>query len=262
MLSNKDFAKLLSTPSGSGGGGSKDKERFDLKTIKQWDNQIKAKMKNQHRDQDDWEDDGGGLSRSKGKGGGSSGVSRAGTGDTSASSAYRDRALERRLEANPDYAVSFEAAAKMDVDTSKYFGGDAEHTHLVKGLDHALLQKMKQQKQISTTPMTVHNRDSTKASHEYVPATELGARLKQVLHMHSARTGPTVGTRSGSSTAAPSRPRAPLSILPCAPAARNAYEVELDVLSEQDVPTTVLRSAKVGAYRSCIDSCTYTCQLI
>ena len=30
----------------------------------------------------------------------------------------------------------------MDVEKSKYLGGDVEHTHLVKGLDFALLSKV------------------------------------------------------------------------------------------------------------------------
>jgi hypothetical protein len=238
MLSNKDFAKLLSTPSGGGGGGAKDKERFDLKTIKQWDNQIKAKMKNKYN-KDDEEEDGSGHARSKGKVG--SGAPSG--GPDSSSSGYRDRALERRLEANPDYSVSYEAAAKMDVDTSKYFGGDVDHTHLVKGLDHALLQKMKLQKQsLGTAPSTISRDNAAKVSHEYTPVTELGTRLKQVLH--NSRTDSHTGNKAGSSVVL-SRSRAPLALMACAPAARNAFEIDLDVLSEQDVPTTVLRSAKV-----------------
>lgn len=31
----------------------------------------------------------------------------------------------------------------MDAETSKYLGGDVEHTHLVKGLDYALLVKIR-----------------------------------------------------------------------------------------------------------------------
>lgn len=32
----------------------------------------------------------------------------------------------------------------MSVEETKYLGGDLEHTHLVKGLDYALLQKVRQ----------------------------------------------------------------------------------------------------------------------
>lgn len=72
---------------------------------------------------------------------------------------YRDRAKERREHSDePDdhqlntssyHAVancSSEDAAerrKQLIEESKYLGGDMEHTHLVKGLDYALLQKVK-----------------------------------------------------------------------------------------------------------------------
>ncbi|XP_078444613.1 RED family protein isoform X2 [Wolffia australiana] len=73
---------------------------------------------------------------------------------------YRDRAKERREDQNPDYepaelgafhAVAPPGAAVLrpaevntiSIENSKYLGGDLEHTHLVKGLDYALLQKVR-----------------------------------------------------------------------------------------------------------------------
>ncbi|CAG8785013.1 4721_t:CDS:1, partial [Acaulospora morrowiae] len=66
---------------------------------------------------------------------------------------YRDRAAERRTGANPDYQDteqilkalnnSEELEAKLVYEQSKYLGGDTEHTHLVKGLDYALLAKVR-----------------------------------------------------------------------------------------------------------------------
>lgn len=79
---------------------------------------------------------------------------------------YRDRARERRDGANPDYhqesessmatTAAYRAVApdvksgldaaerrKQVIQESKFLGGDMEHTHLVKGLDYALLQKVK-----------------------------------------------------------------------------------------------------------------------
>lgn len=72
---------------------------------------------------------------------------------------YRDRAKERREDQNPDYEPtelgSFHAVAppgadlrladaqKISIEKSKYLGGDLEHTHLVKGLDFALLNKVR-----------------------------------------------------------------------------------------------------------------------
>lgn len=77
---------------------------------------------------------------------------------------YRDRAKERRDGSNMDAArnsdiltnstayhavgpdnFDMDAAErrKQLIQESKYLGGDMEHTHLVKGLDYALLQKVK-----------------------------------------------------------------------------------------------------------------------
>ncbi|KAK1425205.1 hypothetical protein QVD17_20552 [Tagetes erecta] len=76
---------------------------------------------------------------------------------------YRDRAKERREDQNPDYEPSSELgggsfhavappgnvdllsaeAHRISIEKSKYLGGDVEHTHLVKGLDYALLHKVR-----------------------------------------------------------------------------------------------------------------------
>ncbi|KAF7837593.1 suppressor of mec-8 and unc-52 protein-like protein 2 [Senna tora] len=72
---------------------------------------------------------------------------------------YRDRAKERREDQNPDYEsteLGLHAVAppgtvdlrsadahKLSIEKSKYLGGDVEHTHLVKGLDYALLNKVR-----------------------------------------------------------------------------------------------------------------------
>ncbi|RIA98821.1 RED-like protein N-terminal region-domain-containing protein [Glomus cerebriforme] len=66
---------------------------------------------------------------------------------------YRDRAAERRTGANPDYHETEQILkalnnsetleAKLVYEQSKYLGGDTEHTHLVKGLDFALLNKVR-----------------------------------------------------------------------------------------------------------------------
>jgi IK cytokine len=77
---------------------------------------------------------------------------------------YRDRASERRQGVNPDYqsddpvatAQAYRAVApdlksgfdaaerrRQMIQESKFLGGDMEHTHLVKGLDYALLQKVR-----------------------------------------------------------------------------------------------------------------------
>ncbi|KAJ3331749.1 hypothetical protein HDU76_002305 [Blyttiomyces sp. JEL0837] len=75
--------------------------------------------------------------------------------------AFRDRAKERREGINPDYQDSEEILARLAsaevsseaeaasksalYEQSKYLGGDVQHTHLVKGLDFALLKKVRKE---------------------------------------------------------------------------------------------------------------------
>jgi IK cytokine len=63
---------------------------------------------------------------------------------------YRDRAKERREGNNIDYASleglaaqSGEDDRRRQAELSKYLGGDEKHTHLVKGLDKALAEKVR-----------------------------------------------------------------------------------------------------------------------
>ena len=58
---------------------------------------------------------------------------------------YRDRAKERRKGLNIDYKDTSDLIqfATEDKDMSKFLGGDEKHTHLVKGLDLALADKVR-----------------------------------------------------------------------------------------------------------------------
>ncbi|GJP62238.1 hypothetical protein CLOP_g19322 [Closterium sp. NIES-67] len=98
-----------------------------------------------------------------GKGKGEDGASVGGDSKEGEEPQYRDRAKERREEVNPDYKESavpshlgqLNAVAppgvdltttdahKLAIEKSKFLGGDVEHTHLVKGLDYALLNKVR-----------------------------------------------------------------------------------------------------------------------
>ena len=65
-------------------------------------------------------------------------------------SEYRDRARERREGiANKDYDAALEAGASAIVDNEmrQFLGGDETRTHLVKGLDVALVQKTRREMQ-------------------------------------------------------------------------------------------------------------------
>lgn len=56
---------------------------------------------------------------------------------------YRDRAKERRSGKSQEYAITEDAVKQLTIEESKFLGGDMEHTHLVKGLDFALLAKIR-----------------------------------------------------------------------------------------------------------------------
>ncbi|XP_068636903.1 suppressor of mec-8 and unc-52 protein homolog 2 [Aristolochia californica] len=109
---------------------------------------------------------------------------------------YRDRAKERREDQNPDYEPtelgSFHAVAppgtvdlrtadaqKISIENSKYLGGDVEHTHLVKGLDYALLHKVRSE--IDKKPEVEQQTDeNSKDSTDDQPLTFRTATAKSV----------------------------------------------------------------------------------
>lgn len=88
------------------------------------------------------------------------------------STSYRDRAKERREGLNIDFEldpddlrisnptydgtqidgidqkIDENERRRQEIEESKYLGGDVEHTHLVKGLDFALLEKVKNEQRM------------------------------------------------------------------------------------------------------------------
>src|SRR5690349_18576766 len=121
MLGNKDFAQLVSSGGASGNG----KVKFDLKQISKWDRENnkafegkknpEVVFKEKEKKEDDWTTFG-----------------------------YRDRAQERRKGFNVEDEKVDETVSQLDTDKTKMLGGDVEHTHLVRGLDFALLNKVRQ----------------------------------------------------------------------------------------------------------------------
>lgn len=91
---------------------------------------------------------------------------------TEPTTSYRDRARERREGLNtdfeldpddlrisnptydgtkiddPDQELDENERRQREIEESKYLGGDVEHTHLVKGLDFALLEKVKNEQKL------------------------------------------------------------------------------------------------------------------
>ena len=206
MLSNKDFANLLTSTKSEGDG----KVRFDLKQISEWDKQNKAKSKNKT----------GGISKSDKKSDNDD------DGQQKNVPRYRDRAEERRKDANPDYNLeSINEIIKLDAEKTKYLGGDIDHTHLVKGLDYTLLRKVKEQ--LETYQRQDHNGDGKSPdSAKFEPVTEIGKRLKRIVFENETDIPKEV---AGS----------------CSRFARLAFDYSLDPFSTNELPTEIMRSKQV-----------------
>lgn len=162
---------------------------------------------------------------------------------------YRDRAKERREGQNPDYqiedplsvasgyrAVAPDVKSGMDaaerrrqmIQESKFLGGDMEHTHLVKGLDYALLQKvrseiqMKEMEQEEEMEMLVNKpqKEKKKDENEIQFRTRLGRNVyREALVSKEIERNPLFAP------------------------GRMAYIIELqDDTIDTDIPTTLIRS--------------------
>nr|XP_054755325.1 protein Red-like [Lytechinus pictus] len=160
---------------------------------------------------------------------------------------YRDRAAERR-DGKTDYdeteivstTANYKAVApnapadsaasnrrKQLIEESKYLGGDMEHTHLVKGLDYALLHKVraeinnKEREVEDVLESTYQSKPKEVDAEENIQFKGRMARniYRIVFKMH--------------------QPQRNESFLP----GRMAYQVDLDdEFAETDIPTTCMRS--------------------
>uniref|UniRef100_A0A1B6D3C8 RED-like N-terminal domain-containing protein n=1 Tax=Clastoptera arizonana TaxID=38151 RepID=A0A1B6D3C8_9HEMI len=163
---------------------------------------------------------------------------------------YRDRARERREGANPDYqsedplstasgyrAVAPDLKSGLDaaerrrqmIQESKFLGGDMEHTHLVKGLDYALLQKVRSEIQMK-------EQEQEDEMEKLVSKPKKEKKVKEEEEMQfKTRLGRSVYRLAINAV---SGERNPL----FAPG-RMAYVVDLaDEIPESDIPTTLIRS--------------------
>ncbi|KAJ8985192.1 hypothetical protein NQ317_018221 [Molorchus minor] len=171
---------------------------------------------------------------------------------------YRDRASERRSGANPDYQVDdpiataqayravapdlkscFDAAERRRqmIQESKFLGGDMEHTHLVKGLDYALLQKVRseiqqieqeQEQELerlaskSLEEKEKEKKDAQKKEEEELKfKTKIGRSIYYTMNVLKSR----------------HIERSELYV-----PGRMAYVIDLDDEAESDIPTTLIRS--------------------
>jgi len=162
---------------------------------------------------------------------------------------YRDRALERRDGRNPDYTQeegpqegqgAYRAVApdikgvidaaerrKQMIQESKFLGGDMEHTHLVKGLDYALLQKVRSEIVFKEQAEETTEEKADAGSGD--EATVAAAESKKIAFKTS------MGRRIYSAIAR-SGPEFNDLFLP----GRMAYSIDLE--ADDEIPTTVIRS--------------------
>lgn len=169
---------------------------------------------------------------------------------------YRDRARERRDNANPDYQSAetpghansayravpdtksvFDAAErrKRIIQESKYLGGDMEHTHLVKGLDYALLQKVRSE-------IVTKEHEQEKELEREVEEMELKEREKEEEKILNEPEFKSVMAKNINNFVISTRTRQIVRndlFLP----GRMAYVIDLDDdNNETDIPTTLMRS--------------------
>lgn len=178
---------------------------------------------------------------------------------------YRDRARERRDGANPDYqnvstpghgntnayrAVAPDMKSGIDaaerrrriIQESKFLGGDMEHTHLVKGLDYALLQKVRSEltvKEQEEREMAAAAAASEKMAEAQAAAERLEQERKEA-EDNMAIKGPMA--RNIFNIIQSRRSKEVQRIELFAPG-RMAYVIDLeDDTGETDIPTTLIRS--------------------
>ncbi|ERL92566.1 protein Red [Dendroctonus ponderosae] len=172
---------------------------------------------------------------------------------------YRDRAGERRKGVNPDYQVDdpvataqayravapdlksgYDAAERRRqmIQESKFLGGDMEHTHLVKGLDYALLQKVRseiqhkefeQEQELERIASESEEKKKEKERKDLLKKEEEEMKFKTKIGRSIYHTVQMLKSRhiQRSEMFVPGR---------------MAYVIDLDDDAETDIPTTLLRS--------------------
>jgi hypothetical protein len=165
-MNNNDFRAMV-----AGGGISQtnkgdDNNRIDLKQFSKWDKEFKRKNEKNEKKVSNKHEDGKDKNKTN-------------TVAAAEGSKYRDRASERRNNTQGDADQELEdLVSNMPTEQTKYFGGDEKSTHLVKGLDYLLLQKMREQ--VGNTAAGVGTSRGTTTT-SYQPVTALGASLKEMV---------------------------------------------------------------------------------
>jgi len=270
MLNNKDFAKLLSQNPDNNG-----KVRYDLNQIKQWDKQNEAQSKKKSSF-------GGPFSStsSKDKSSEEKGKNKGQAEETESDKyKYIDRAEERRKQQGiSSLEPQLEAiAATLDYEQSKFLGGDEAHTHLVKGLDYALLRKNREKAPLVVTSSASSSGPISSSSNEpkralVKPTTLLGQSIHHVLFGAASSSTPSLSSSSmeagkvltlssyapssstsSSSTALMNRSSSTVGLSTSNKKSgvvigQQGYEFDTDPANANDLPTVIKRSKLVCVF--------------
>ena len=174
---------------------------------------------------------------------------------------YRDRAKERRegVDGNnvptEDATNAYRAVApnahgvhdaaerrKQMIHESKYLGGDMEHTHLVKGLDFALLQKVRAEivsrEIVEAEEEDEEGQEAGKKGEEKADKKDSEAKDEEESGLSECRT--TMGKNLMRLVFNSDGPKSNELFMP----GRMAYVMDLEEDGESDIPTTSIRSKK------------------
>ncbi|KAG1651187.1 Protein Red [Nymphon striatum] len=261
-LTNEDFRKLMMTPRSSSATPNisisatkletaskllfsdqlnlenrKQKKTYYAQLKKQEENML-AELAKKYRDrakerrdgkvEDGQGGGGGGGGGSGGGGGGGGGGSGGGGGGGGGPGGGADM---ESLGATAGIRLGIDAAERRRqmIQNSKFLGGDMEHTHLVKGLDYALLQKVRSEithKESEDFELEEALKDSNPKDKEEEPEEQILFRTRHARSIHRQLFKNKFPERNDN-------------FLP----GRMAYIIELDDdFAESDIPTTLMRS--------------------
>ncbi|KAG1698967.1 hypothetical protein DVH05_014341 [Phytophthora capsici] len=113
------------------------------------------------------------------------------------SSLYRDRAAERR-RGNTGDMIDAGEYRHFNTEQSKFLGGDMEHTHLVKGLDYALLAQLKREKEklLAQKQEQVRNGPVVDAVKPTDSKLTFKTRMGRLVYFHACQSTPEASVKS------------------------------------------------------------------
>lgn len=112
---------------------------------------------------------------------------------------YQDRAAERR-KADGQLDAEERLYESIDIEKSKFLGGDEEHTHLVKGLDVALLRRVRaeQERADAAERAAAERRDANTKKAELAASAAFRTNSGGYSALHAAAAGAAAAAVSGS----------------------------------------------------------------